>query len=164
MMQASTSLQRRNEGTHTFALGGISLKQHQPQMIGKFGLRQIETRTSNFAVMHRSSRRGFIFLAGLLVTANPAQALFFTETSNEGFFGIMAMMLAGVAFPVCVMLLALSLSEKSRPLLKKCAWFPGGIAVLTFVLFLQAGTLAELLFFPMAHAGLAVIMNRLGGM
>ena len=165
MMQASTSLQRRNEGTHTFALGGISLKQHQPQMTGKFGRsRQIETRTSNFAVMHRSSRRGFIFLAGLLVTASPAQAFFFTETSNEGFFGFMAMMLAGVAFPVCVMLLALSLSEKSRPLLKKCAWFPGGIAVLTFVSFLQAGTLAELLFFPMAHAGLAVIMNRLGGM
>ena len=38
------------------------------------------------------------------------------------------------------------------------------MAVLTFVLFLQAGMLAELLFLPMAHAGLAVIMNRLGGM
>lgn len=113
--------------------------------------------------MHRSSRRGFILLAGLLATANPAQAFFFTETSNEGFLAIMAMMLAGVAFPVCVMLLALSLSEKSRPLLKKCAWFPGGMAVLTFALFLEAGMLSELLFLPMAHAGLAVIMNRLGG-
>ena len=127
-------------------------------MTGKFGrLRRIETRTSGFAVMQRSSRRGFIFLAGLL-------AFFFTETSNESFLAIMAMMLAGVAVPVCVMLLALSLSEKSRPLLKKCAWFPGGMAVLTFALFLQAGMLAELLFLPMAHAGLAVIMNRLGGM
>ena len=114
--------------------------------------------------MHRSSRRGFIFVAGLLLTASPAQAFFFTETSNEGFLAIMAMLFAGVAVPVCVMLLALSLSEKSRPLLKKCAWFPGGMAVLTFVLFLQAGMLAELLFLPMAHAGLAVIMNRLGGM
>lgn len=134
-------------------------------MTGKFGRsRRIETRTSNFAATHRSSRRGFIFLAGLLVTASPAQAFFFTETSNESFLAIMAMMLAGVAVPVCVMLLALSLSEKSRPLLKKCAWFPGGMAVLTFALFLQAGMLAELLFLPMAHAGLAVIMNRLGGM
>ena len=109
-------------------------------------------------------RRGFIFSPGFWLTASPAQAFFFTETSNESFLAIMAMMLAGVAVPVCVMLLALSLSEKSRPLLKKCAWFPGGMAVLTFVLFLQAGMLAELLFLPMAHAGLAVIMNRLGGM
>ena len=119
---------------------------------------------SVFRGMNTSSRRGFIFLAGLLLTASPAQAFFFTETSNESFLAIMAIMLAGVAVPVCVMLLALSLSQKSRPLLKKCAWFPGGMAVLTFALFLQAGMLAELLFLPMAHAGLAVIMNRLGGM
>ena len=114
--------------------------------------------------MHHSSRRGFIFLAALLMTASPAQAFFFTETSDESFLAIMAMISGALAFPVCVMLLALSLSEKSRPLLKKCAWFPGGMAVLTFALFLQAGMLAELLFLPMAHAGLAVIMNRLGGM
>ena len=114
--------------------------------------------------MNTSSRRGFIFVAGLLLTASPAQAFFFTETSNESFLAIMAMISGALAFPVCVMLLALSLSEKSRPLLKTCAWFPGGMAVLTFVLFLQAGMLAELLFLPMAHAGLAVIMNRLGGM
>ena len=114
--------------------------------------------------MNPSSRRGFIFLAGLLVTASPAQAFFFTETSNEDFLAIMAMLLSGIAVPVCVILLALSLSEKSRPLLKKYAWFPGGMAVLTFVLFLRAGMLAELLFLPMAHAGLAAIMNRLGGM
>lgn len=113
--------------------------------------------------MNTSSRRGFIFLAAPLVTASPAQAFFFTETSDESFLAIMAMISGALAFPVCVMLLALSLSEKSRPLLKKCAWFPAGMAVLTFALFLQAGMLAELLFLPMAHAGLAVIMNRLGG-
>ena len=113
--------------------------------------------------MNTSSRRGFIFLAALLVTASPAQAFFFTETSDESFLAIMAMITGALAFPVCVMLLALSLSEKSRPLLKKCAWVPAGMAVLTFALFLQAGMLAELLFLPMAHAGLAVIMNRLGG-
>lgn len=97
------------------------------------------------------------------MAASPAQAFFLTETSNEGFWAIMAMLLAALAFPICVMLLALSLSEKSRPLLKTCAWFPGGMAVLTFVLFLQAGMLADLLFLPMAHAALAVIMHRLGG-
>ena len=113
--------------------------------------------------MNTSSRRGFIFLAAPLVTASPAQAFFFTETSDESFLAIMTMISGALAFPVCVMLLALSLSEKSRPLLKKCAWFPAGMAVLTFALFLQAGMLAEFLFLPMAHAGLAVIMNRLGG-
>ena len=130
----------------------------------RWNFRGIESHISVFRGMNTSSRRGFIFVAGLLLTASPAQAFFFTETSNESFLAIMAMMLAGVAVPVCVMLLALSLSQKSRPLLKKCAWFPGGMAVLTFALFLQAGMLAELLFLPMAHAGLAVIMNRLGGM
>jgi hypothetical protein len=125
--------------------------------------RGIEIHRSGYRAMNTLSRRGFIFLAGLLAMASPAQAFFFTETSNESFLAIMAMISGALAFPVCVMLLALSLSEKSRPLLKKCAWFPGGMAVLTFVLFLQAEMLAELLFLPMAHAGLAVIMNRLGG-
>ena len=57
----------------------------------RWNFRGIESHISVFRGMNTSSRRGFIFVAGLLLTASPAQAFFFTETSNESFLAIMAM-------------------------------------------------------------------------
>ena len=104
-----------------------------------------------------------VFLTSILLIVifipSPVQGLCINPEACGVIVGVWASMLT---VPICLVLFAFAIWPKTRPWLEVLAVLPGFMAILTGYLMVFLVARFDLIWIPLIHAGLMIVMIRIG--
>ena len=104
-----------------------------------------------------------VFLTSILLIVifipSPVQGLCINPEACGVIVGVWASMLT---VPICLVLFAFAIWPKTRPWLEVLAVLPGFMAILTGYLMVFRVARFDLIWVPLIHAGLMIVMIRIG--
>ena len=104
-----------------------------------------------------------VFLTSILLIVifipSPVQGLCINPEACGVIVGVWASMLT---VPICLVLFAFAIWPKTRPWLEVLAVLPGFMAILTGYLMVFRVARFDLIWIPLIHAGLMIVMIRIG--
>ena len=108
-------------------------------------------------------RNGVVFLTSTLLIViffpSPVQGLCMGPEACGVVLGVWTSMLA---VPICLVLFVFAIWQKTRPWLEVLALLPGFMTILTGYLMVFRVARFDLVWFPLIHAGLMIVMIRVG--
>ena len=108
-------------------------------------------------------RNGVVFLTSTLLIViffpSPVQGLCMGPEACGVVLGVWTSMLA---VPICLVLFVFAIWQKTRPWLEVLALLPGFMTILTGYLMVFRVARFDLFWFPLIHAGLMIVMIRVG--
>ena len=108
-------------------------------------------------------RNGVVFLTSTLLIViffpSPVQGLCMGPEACGVVLGVWTSMLA---VPICLVLFVFAIWQKTRPWLEVLALLPGFMTILTGYLMVFRVARFDLIWFPLIHAGLMIVMIRVG--
>ena len=108
-------------------------------------------------------RNGVVFLTSTLLIViffpSPVQGLCMGPEACGVVLGVWTSMLA---VPICLVLFVFAIWQKTRPWLEVLALLPGFMTILTGYLMVFRVARFDLVWFPLIHAGLMIVMIQVG--
>ena len=117
----------------------------------------------NMAQLNPIERNTVVFLTSILLIViffpGPVQGLCMGPEACGVVLGVWTSMLS---VPICLVLFVFGIWQKTRPWLEVLALLPGFMTVVTGYLMVFRVARFDLIWFPLVHAGLMILMIRVG--